>query len=61
MKIKCGTDIIEIEEQYGKIKNKYDILYRELRIVKTEKTSIFIAIVLVITLIFNILNWLSLK
>lgn len=53
--------VIEIEEQYGKIKNKYDILYRELRIVKTEKTSIFIAIVLVITLIFNILNWLSLK
>ena len=35
-----------LEEQYGKIKNKYDILYRELRIVKTEKMSIFIAIVL---------------
>ena len=52
---------IEVEEQYGKIKNKYDILYRELRIVKTEKMSIFIAIVLVITLIFNILNWLSIK
>ena len=52
---------IEIEEQYSKIKNKYDILYRELRIVKTEKMSMFIAIVLVITLIFNILNWLSIK
>ena len=52
---------IEIEEQYGKIKSKYDILYRELRIVKTEKMSIFIAIVLVITLIFNILNWLNIK
>ena len=52
---------IEIEELYGKIKNKYDILYRELRIVKTEKMSMFIAIVLVITLIFNILNWFSIR
>ena len=52
---------LEVEKQYSKIKNKYDILYRELKIVKTEKTSIFIAIVLVITLIFNILNWLNLK
>ena len=52
---------IEIEEQYSKIKNKYDILYRELRIVKTEKMSMFIAIVLVITLIFNILNWFSIR
>ena len=45
-----------LEEQYGKIKNKYDILYRELKIEKTEKWSIFIAIVLVITLILNILT-----
>ena len=52
---------LEVEEQYGKIKNKYDILYRELKIEKTEKMSIFIAIVLVITLIFNILNWMGLK
>ena len=52
---------LEVEEQYGKIKNKYDILYRELKIEKTEKMSIFIAIVLVITLIFNILNWIGLK
>ena len=52
---------LEVEEQYGKIKNKYDILYRELKIEKTERMSIFIAIVLVITLIFNILNWLGLK
>ena len=52
---------LEVEEQYGKIKNKYDILYRELKIEKTEKMSIFIAIVLVITMIFNILNWIGLK
>lgn len=52
---------LEVEEQYGKIKSKYDILYRELKIEKTEKWSIFIAIVLVITLILNILNFLGLK
>ena len=53
--------LLEVEEHYGKIKNKYDILYRELKIEKTERMSIFIAIVLVITLIFNILNWMGLK
>ena len=53
--------LLEVEEYYGKIKNKYDILYRELKIEKTERMSIFIAIVLVITLIFNILNWMGLK
>ena len=53
--------LLEVEEHYGKIKNKYDILYIELKIEKTERMSIFIAIVLVITLIFNILNWMGLK
>ncbi len=52
-------EVLEIEELYNKVKSKYDILYRELKIEKTEKTSIFIAVVLVLTLIFNILNWLN--
>lgn len=46
--------VIELEEQYGKIKNKYDILYRELRIVKTEKIGMFIAISTVVMLIMLI-------
>jgi hypothetical protein len=52
-------ETLEIENIYSQVKNKYDILYRELKVEKTEKLSIFIAVTLVITLIFNILNWLN--
>ena len=50
-------NVLEVEEEYNKVKNKYDLLYRELKIENTEKISQFIAIVLVITLIINIINW----
>ncbi len=53
-------NVMELEEAYDKIKNKYDILYRELKVEKTERISIIIVCVLVATLIFNILNWLNL-
>ena len=53
-------NVMELEETYNKIKNKYDILYRELKIERTERISIIIVCVLVATLIFNILNWLNL-
>ena len=51
-------EALEIEDAYIKVKNKYDILYRELKIEKTEKMSIFIACILVISLIINVLSWL---
>lgn len=50
-------NVLEVEEAFSKVKSKYDLLYRELKIEKTEKMSIFIAAVLVVTLFFNILNW----
>ena len=52
-------EVLELEESYNRIKNKYDLLYRELKIEKTEKMSVIIAFILVVTLIFNILNWLN--
>lgn len=52
-------EVLELEESYNKIKNKYDLLYRELKIEKTERMSIIIACILVVTLVFNILNWLN--
>ncbi len=52
-------EVLELEESYNRIKNKYDILYRELKIEKTERMSVIIACILVVTLIFNILNWLN--
>lgn len=52
-------EVLELEESYNKIKNKYDLLYRELKIERTERMSIIIACILVVTLVFNILNWLN--
>ena len=54
-------EVLELEELYTKIKTKYDILYHEHKIDKTEKMSVFIAATLIITLIFNILNWIMAK
>ena len=51
---------IEINGLYNEVKNKYDILYRELKVEKNEKLSVFIAVILVVTLVFNILNWIGL-
>lgn len=50
-------DVLELEESYAKVKGKYDLLYREMKIEKNEKISIFIAVTLVVTLLFNIINW----
>ena len=50
-------DVLEIEKSYNDVKNKYNILYNELKIEKNEKMSGFIILVLVATLIFNIINF----
>lgn len=52
-------EVLEVEDLYATVKGKYDLLYRELKVEKTERMSIFIAFILVATLIFNILNWLK--
>ena len=49
--------VLEIEKLYTEVKNQYDLLYREAKIDKTEKTLTLIVVILGITLIFNILNW----
>ena len=38
-------------------KTKYDILYKEMNIEKNSKGIIFVTIILVISLIFNVLNY----
>lgn len=50
-------DVLEIEKLYNDVKNKYNILYSELKIEKNEKMSIFIVLVLIVSLIFNIVNF----
>ena len=41
-------------------KNKYDVLYKDLNIEKNRKSTIIIAIILVASLIFNVLNFIAL-
>ena len=50
-------DVLEIEKIYNDVKNKYNILYSELKIEKNEKMSGFIFLILIVTLITNIINF----
>ena len=42
------------------IKTKYDVLYKESNIEKNSKVMFAVAIILVISLIFNVLNYIEL-
>lgn len=50
-------DSLEIEKIYNDVKNKYNILYSELKIEKSEKMTGFMILVLISTLLFNIINF----
>ena len=54
-------DVFELDSLYNEVKNKYDILYKELNIEKNKTATIVIAIILGISLIFNILNFILLS
>lgn len=53
-------EIFELDKLYNEVKNKYDVLYKELNIEKNSKSTIIIALILVISLIFNVLNFITL-
>lgn len=55
------NEIFELEKLYNEVKNKYDVLYKELNIEKNRKSTILIAVILTISLIFNILNFIVLN
>lgn len=52
--------VFEIDKLYSEVKSKYDVLYKELNIERNTKSTIIIAIILVGSLIFNILNFIVL-
>lgn len=52
--------VFKLDGLYYEIKTKYDILYKELNIEKNSKAIVVVAIVLVLSLIFNILNYIEL-
>ena len=48
---------LELEELYNEVKTKYDVLYKDLNIEKNKRVTILIGLVLVISLVFNVLNF----
>ena len=54
------SETLELEKLYNQVKNKYDILYKDLNIEKNKTATIIIAIILVSSLVFNILNFIVL-
>ena len=53
-------EVFELENLYMETKNKYDVLYKDLNIEKNKKSTIIIAIILITSLIFNVLNFIYL-
>ncbi|MEI3356846.1 MAG: hypothetical protein V8R81_07640 [Clostridia bacterium] len=53
-------EALETEKLFAEVKNKYDILYKDLNIEKNKFATIAISVVLVASLIFNILNFIML-
>lgn len=53
-------EALETEKIFAEVKNKYDILYKDLNIEKNKFATIAISVVLVASLIFNILNFIML-
>ena len=53
-------DTFELQKLYGEAKMKYDTLYKEFNIENDRKLTIVMAIILVISLIFNVLNFIEL-
>lgn len=53
-------EVLQLERLYGQVKNKYDILYKDLNIEKNRTSTIVIGLVLAASLIFNILNFIVL-
>lgn len=56
---KKARHVSEIEKLYASIKNKFDIAYKELNIEKTTKINKIILIILGISLILNIVNFIA--
>lgn len=52
-------EVFELDKLYNEVKNKYDILYKELNIEKERKSTIIVTIILMISLLLNLLNFIG--
>lgn len=55
------NEVYELDYLYNEVKNKYDVLYKELNIEKNAKSTVIIAVILIGSLVFNILNFILLS
>ena len=53
-------DVFGLEQLYLEVKNEYDVLYKELNIEKNKTVTITIAIILIASLVFNVINFILL-
>ncbi len=53
-------EVFELDKLYHEVKYKYDILYKELNFEKERKTNIILVIILGISLVLNIINFIQL-
>lgn len=51
------NDIYELEYLYSEVKNKYDILYKELNIERNFKSNMIIIIMIITLLVVNLINF----
>lgn len=53
-------EVFELQEIYDEIKNKYDVIYKELNIEKSRRTNKIILIALIVSLLLNVINLITL-
>jgi hypothetical protein len=53
------SEVLDLDKFYGKMKNEYDIMYKELNIEKNIRLSISVAIVFALALFVNVLIFLK--
>lgn len=53
-------EVFELKDIYNQIRNKYDVIYKELKVDNNAKINKVIAIALVISLVLNVINFIAL-
>ena len=54
------SEVFDIQNLYNQVKDKYDIIYKELNIEKEKKSTIVVLLILMISLVLNIINFIIL-
>ena len=51
---------LEINKLYFDVKNQFDVLYKNMKVERNSKITLVLMAILVVTLIFNVLNYFKL-